>query len=322
MAGKANGQGTDLSPENILFKLAVIGDIHRRYTDLDTQYFLDSDYDRILYLGDLPGRSQTGSCEIAQRIAPLGRRALFIAGNHDGTNIPQLLGEIKNKPAVVEKFSRNMSKRVQRIIDTLGDVPFCGYSLHSLGEDIDFIAGRPHSIGGPSIAFASYMKETYGITDMQHSAERIIEAVESSQASHLIFFGHNGPSGLGWDRSDIWGCDFRKQMGDFGDPDLELAIKHARQIGKKVSCVIAGHMHHRLKGSGYRKWLVEKDETLYINAARVPRIFRKDSHWYHHYVRILIDRNMSAHATEVLLPMESEAETTDLKEQLNTDGSG
>jgi hypothetical protein len=28
--------------------------------------------------------------------------------------------------------------------------------------------------------------------------------------------------------SMIWGCDFRPTDGDFGDPDLRIAIDHAR----------------------------------------------------------------------------------------------
>ena len=49
---------------------------------------------------------------------------------------------------------------------------------------------------------------------------------------------------------------------------------------KRVLAVVAGHMHHRLKGGGERKWLVESDGVLYVNAARVPRI-EKSGQRYH-----------------------------------------
>ena len=63
---------------------------------------------------------------------------------------------------------------------------------------------------------------------MQESAERLKELVDECPAERIIFFAHNGPTGLGEDRSDIWGCDFRPAGGDFGDPDLRIAIDHAR----------------------------------------------------------------------------------------------
>jgi hypothetical protein len=43
-----------------------------------------------------------------------------------------------------------------------------------------------------------------------------------------------GLSLLGDRKSDIWGCDFRPEEGDFGDPDLRTPVDHARPIGKSV----------------------------------------------------------------------------------------
>ena len=91
----------------------------------------------------------------------------------------------------------------------------------------------------------------------------------------LLVLSHNGPAGLG-DRADsIWGCDFREEEGDWGDPDLTQAIDHARAQGKRVLAVIGGHMHLRTKQGVERPWRTERDGTLYLNAARVPRIFSR-----------------------------------------------
>jgi len=45
-------------------------------------------------------------------------------------------------------------------------------------------------------------------------------------------------------------------------------------MDKKVVAVVAGHMHRRLKGRGRRCAFVERDGTVYVNAAEVPRIVR------------------------------------------------
>lgn len=87
----------------------------------------------------------------------------------------------------------------------------------------------------------------------------------------------------------MWGCNFMPDGGDWGDPDLRMAINHARAKGKKVLAVIAGHMHLRTKQGVERPWHVEVDGTHYINAARVPRIFSSDD-VYRHHVRILQER--------------------------------
>ena len=48
--------------------------------------------------------------------------------------------------------------------------------------------------------------------------------------------------------------------------------------------VIAGHMHRGLKGGGRRRWYIQKNDTHYINTARVPRIFEASGQTIHHYV--------------------------------------
>ena len=73
--------------------------------------------------------------------------------------------------------------------------------------------------------------------------------------------------------------------GDHGDLDLRAAIDHARERGKRVRAVIAGHMHHALKGGGRRTWQVDRDDTLFINAAEVPR--HRDGR--RHHVRLTLD---------------------------------
>ena len=122
-----------------------------------------------------------------------------------------------------------------------------------------------------------------------------------SVALGCVSIGRPGPTGLGARRDDLWGCDFRASEGDFGDPDLDRAIEHAREGScGRVRAVVAGHMHHALRGGGTRAWRLEREGVLYVNAARVPRIFERDGGTSRHHVELVIEGG-GARASEVVL---------------------
>jgi uncharacterized protein (TIGR04168 family) len=86
----------------------------------------------------------------------------------------------------------------------------------------------------------------------------------------------------------MWGCDFKPGGGDWGDPDLAVAIDYARQAGKRVLAVVAGHMHLETRHGRQRPWRIERHGTLYINAARVPRIYTREAETHRHHVELKI----------------------------------
>lgn len=151
------------------------------------------------------------------------------------------------------------------------------------------------------LSFPEYMENTYNIDCLEASSRKLIELVEQAESEHLIFLAHNGPAGLGEEPHDIWGCDFKEDGGDWGDHDLADAIAHARAAGKKVLAVIAGHMHLRTKQGVERPWKLDINDTLYINAARVPRIFSAEDDVYRHHIAITISE-AGVQAEEVLVP--------------------
>jgi uncharacterized protein (TIGR04168 family) len=99
---------------------------------------------------------------------------------------------------------------------------------------------------------------------------------------------HCGPQGLGDARDAIYGCDFRPDAGDWGDPDLTQALAHAAESGKRVLAVVAGHMHHALRGGGERSWHEQRAGIHHVNAARVPRIRRSASGSERHHVSLTL----------------------------------
>lgn len=254
-------------------KLAVIGDIHGCWVDADTDYFNQGEYDALLFVGDLP--PLIGSLPVARRLAGLRIPAFLIPGNHDAVTAPQFLAELRQRRRLAAVLSVGHARREAQLRAALGPVKLVGYSLDKLdwaGKPLGLLAARPYSMGGDRVYFLPHMKRQYGVASFEDSAAKLRALVDQAPPD-LIVLAHNGPAGLGNARTDIFGCDFARNGGDFGDPDLRAAIDYALQSGRRVHAVMAGHMHHRLKRGGFRGyWQVARDGVLYVNAARVRRI--------------------------------------------------
>lgn len=307
-------------PVSRTIRIAVIGDVHLQWDADDVRHFNASAYDLILFVGDLATYAHKGALAVARSIAELRRPTLVMLGNHDGIHVGQLVAEVARKAQVSDLLGGRQARRCDELERALGPAVLCGYSRHAVpgaaADDLAIIAARPHSMGGSYIAYRRFLGERFGVRSIEDSARRLCALVDAAEQQQLIFFAHNGPSGLGAARSDIWGCDFRKAEGDWGDDDLRQAIAYARTSGKQVLAVVAGHMHHHVKASGgaQRCWRLERDGVVYVNAARVPRIFSRNGARVHHHVALSIhhtgepdgDRDAVV-ADEVLIPVSGPA---------------
>lgn len=280
-------------------KLAVIGDVHHAFNGIDTAYFNASDHHAVLFTGDIYNYSLQRGLRAAAELAELEKPALLIPGNHDAIHPAQLAAEISRRTSLIRLTAVGHTKRVRDLREAVGGVQVGGYSVHRIDEGLDVIAARPHSMGGSVISFAPHLAEAYGVFTLEDSVRRLKHCIDQSDASNLVFLAHNGPTGLGARRNDLWGCDFRREEGDHGDADLQVSVDYARSRGKRVLAVIAGHMHHRLRGGGQRTWYERRDGVLYVNAARVPRIFEERGGVFHHHVDLMIEDGY-ADAVEVL----------------------
>ena len=275
-------------------KLACIGDVHGFWDRHDTAYFNRSDYHGLLFTGDLP--RLTHAPPVARRLSELQKPAWMIPGNHDGPSALQLLAELKGWTQLSNQGARHMPRRMRALQDALGPVQLGGFTLHDLNPGVGLIMARPHAMGPDRFYFRKYMAQAHAVNSYEESATRLKTLVDQGPEK-LLFLAHNGPSGLGEEASDIWGCDFSPQFGDFGDRDLRSAIDYAQACGKKVLAVIAGHMHHRHKqGGGMRAPAVRQSGVLYINAASVARIRAKGNRRHHVALTLCGD---DAHAHEM-----------------------
>ena len=284
------------------FRLGIIGDLHTHWDNVDVAHFSRSEYDLLFFTGDLGGGSVDSCLRMARLMAALRQPTLVMPGNNDTVDINELAAELAHQRGINNLLSITRDEADDFDAD-LG-ISLCGYShhrVHAEGSEISLLAARPHSMGGPNLSFPDYMSQTYGINSLEDSRDRLCSLVDEVESDRLIFLAHNGPLGLGDRPSDIWGCDFKEGGGDWGDRDLSEAIAHAKSLGKKVLAVIAGHMHLRTKQGDKRPWLMEIDETIYVNAALVPRIFAGSDDVYRHHVSLTLGAD-SIEFEEMLVP--------------------
>jgi len=284
-------------------RIGVVGDLHDHWTDHDAEMLNTAGYDLVLFVGDL-GRGKTTMRRIVASIAQLRVPALVMPGNADAPHAPELAAELSLRRGL-EQLLETPEPRPEALrstTDELHGVRLCGYSLHRVsvrGVYLSIIAGRPYSMGGPDLSFGPALQSSFGVDSMEGSTRRLTDLVDRVETKTLVFVSHNGPRGLGAAPTDPWGCDFKPDGGDWGDPDLEAAIDHARARGRRVQAVVAGHMHLGLRNRPEeRRWRQTSDDTLYVNPARVPRIVYRDGIAQHHHVALQLN-DESAYAEEV-----------------------
>lgn len=276
-------------------RLALIGDVHLQFDARDVRQLDEEGYDAVLFVGDLAGYRDAG-LEVARVMARLRTPAFFMPGNHDGVHLLHLGAETiegaYGSHVLQRLFAPTQLPRCDALAAALSPIVMVGYSHHELGtgaHKVSLIGARPHSQGGGGIHFRHYLATRFGVRTEEDSIARLKQLVDDAPNEELVFLAHNGPMGLGARRHDIFGCDFRAAEGDWGDADLSAAVEHALKQGRKVRAVVAGHMHHRLRGGGQRIWQVRREGVLYVNAARVPRIERRDGEVHRHHVRLRLD---------------------------------
>jgi uncharacterized protein (TIGR04168 family) len=266
-------------------RLVVLGDLHGAFDDADVERLDALGVDAILVVGDLGHLRWRSALPVAEVLARLKTPTWMIVGNHDGASFPQVAAEALGPAVVAEQLFVGMADRLAALDEALGPVRRVGFSRVELPGGVHLIGGRPHSMGGPGLSFRRAIETGYGIRSMEEATERLIGLVdEVDDGAPIVFLAHNGPTGFGDRREDLFGRDFHPDQGDWGDPDLAAALDHAEHGGRVVA-VAAGHMHHRLRGGGQRQTWARRGRTLVVNAARVPRIERSGDR---HHVELLV----------------------------------
>ncbi|MDB9473552.1 TIGR04168 family protein [Dolichospermum circinale] len=266
-------------------KIAVVGDIHDQWDVEDGMALKHLGVDLVLFVGDFGNES----VEVVKTIASLDIPKAAVMGNHDAWYSATEWGR-KKCP-----YDRTKEDWVQKQLDLLGAVQV-GYSKLDFPQwNLTVVGGRPFTWGGPEWRFAEICQERYGVSSLDDSADKIVNAVKNANCDNIIFLGHNGPSGLGDRAEDPCGKDWHPIGGDFGDPDLAAAISQTLNMNKTVSLVAFGHMHRTLRHTKKleRKAVFKSPEgTIYLNAANVPRIVQENGVKLRNFSLVSLDGGM------------------------------
>lgn len=268
-------------------RIAVIGDLHGFWDDWDAQYFGATAYDLLLFTGDLGSGTGSDGVRIARSIGRLAKPALVMPGNNDVSAAAQIAAELGHQRGLLSLLKLGGRAHGGRS----GDVHLAGYGLHRYdfdGRPLTVVSARPYAKGGGELSSPEQLHERYAIASIEESTRALCALIDRVETPGLILLAHNGPAGLGDRATDLWGRDFGGQEGDWGDPDVRAAIVHARRRDKRVIALVGGHMHSPTRTGAARTWQASRDHTLYVNAARVPRIFEREDGKYRHHVAIEI----------------------------------
>ena len=273
-------------------RIAAIGDVHDQWEAEDCVALQHLNVDLALFVGDFGNES----VDIVQSIASLDLPKAVILGNHDAWYSASDWGK-KRCP-----YDRTLEDRVQEQLDLLGS-DHVGYGTLNLPHlNLSIVGGRPFSWGGSEWKNVKFYRDRYGICNFDQSTQRIVKAASNATCDTLIFLGHCGPKGLGAEPEDPCGKDWQPLGGDHGDPDLADAIAKTRLLGKPMPLVVFGHMHHRLRHTRERlRQIVCRDnqDTVYYNAASVPRIIDRDGERLRNFSLITLEQSQVAKASLV-----------------------
>ena len=248
-----------------LIKIAIVGDVHDRWEAADETALQHLGVDLVLFVGDFGNES----VQVVREIAAVKLPKATVFGNHDAWYSASDWGKQKCP------YDRQKEDWVQDQIDLLKET-HVGYSKLDFPElQLTVVGSRPFSWGGDVWKNAEFYKERFGVTSFAESTAKIVAAAETAAYDTVIFLGHNGPVGLGSNADDPCGKDWQPLGGDYGDPDLTEAIALVRKLGKTIPLVTFGHMHHDLRYTKQhlrKTFVISSEGTMYLNAARVPRI--------------------------------------------------
>lgn len=257
-------------------KIAIVGDIHNHWNSVDEKILYDLNVDLVLFVGDLGNEN----VDLVRSIATLTLPKAIVLGNHDAWYTMTQWGR-KKCP-----YDRSQDDRVTAQLALLGEC-HVGYDKLDFPEfNLTVVGSRPFSWGGPKWRDKTFYRQRYGIENFEASTQRIVAVGMTAACEQIVMIGHCGPKGLGDRPDDPCGKDWNPIGGDYGDPDFAAAIEALKQQGKRIPLVAFGHMHHHLRHTRkiLRRCLVAgKDGTVYLNAARTPRIIETDGGICHNF---------------------------------------
>ena len=242
---------------------------------------------RVAVLGDAHGDFLTGECAVLERVA---KPDLFLAvgdfNNEELDIIKRVAAATKHLSGAAHLILGNhdawRSSRTGKVSETLRairdavspdlDVAYRRVEVPSATGVFSLVGARPLSWGGGIQATTkkswALLKDLYGVSTPEESTAIITDKLLGAVGPAIVV-AHQGPAGLGEEAASICGKDWMQPYSDFGDDDLRDSLASARSVG--IPLCTFGHMHAPLRHGGRRRMVCEREGTVYVNAAEVPR---------------------------------------------------
>src|SRR5690606_9658854 len=121
-----------------------IGDLHGKWNVLDNEYFNHSDYELLLFVGDLGSGTLKNELDVIRTIAKVRVPGLVLPGNNDAESLAPLSAEVAHQSGA-GVLMQLTGTPPQSFVEP------CGYSSHLLFTDeglVTLIAARPCAMGG------------------------------------------------------------------------------------------------------------------------------------------------------------------------------
>ena len=245
------------------FRVAVMGDAHGDFLDGECAVLERvAKPDLFLVVGDFANEDAAIIKRVAAATKHLSGAAHLILGNHDAWR--------SSRTGTVSETLRDIRDAVSPDLD----VAYRRVEVPSATGVFSVVGARPLSWGGGIKATTkkswALLKELYGVSTPEESTGVITDALLGAIGPAIVV-AHQGPAGLGEAAGDICGRDWTPESADFGDDDLRDCLASARSIGVPPALLCFGHMHAPLRHGGRRRMVCEREGTVYVNAAEVPR---------------------------------------------------
>ena len=255
------------------FRVAVLGDAHGDFLDGECAVLERvAKPDLFLAVGDFDNEGLAIIRRVAAATKDLSGAAHLILGNHDAWRSSRTGTVSETLRAIRDAVSPDLDVAYRRV-----EVP-------SATGVFSLVGARPLSWGGGIQATTkkswALLKDLYGVSTPEESTAVVTDALLGAVGPAIVV-AHQGPAGLGEDAASICGKDWTKEASDFGDDDLRDSLASARSVG--IPCVVFGHMHAPLRFGGRRRMVCEREGTVYVNAAEVPRHRQSTNGIEYHY---------------------------------------
>ena len=285
-------------------QIAVVGDVHNQWDERDEKALQHLGVDLVLFVGDFGNEA----VEVVRQIAGIEIPKAVVMGNHDAWYSASSWGRQK------APYDRSVEDRVQQQLDLLGESHVGFSKLDFANYGLSVVGSRPFSWGGSTWRNAQFYSDRYNVKSFAESTQKMLISAREATQDNIIMVGHNGPYGLGNKTESICGRDWKPDGGDYGDPDLQQAISEIRSMGKSVPLVTFGHMHHALKHpSGKRRTIIDvRDDTVYLNAACVPRVVKSDRGLKRSFSLVSFDRGIVREISLVWLDSDFKIESEEI----------